>query len=65
MDYIEAMVFGKRLFAQGKWWVRIEYFRDGFYAVIDPDSLLPATILLVQQSSADVKYQEILFRRFS
>lgn len=65
MDYMEAMVFGRRLFAQGKWWARIEYFRDGFYAVVDTDSLLPATILLVQQSSADAKYQEVLFRRFN
>jgi len=63
-DIFEDILFGEEVFAQNKWWLRIKYFRDGFYLVVDSNAIMPAPILLVKQSDKDRKYQEILFRKF-
>lgn len=58
------LVFGNRLYAQGRWWIKIAYHHDGWYSVVDRDALMPAPIGLIKQTEEDVKYQEILFRKF-
>jgi len=60
-DFLE---FGQRLYAQKKWWLRVKHLRDGFYLVIDGNTIMPCQVLLLKQSEEDALYQKILFKKF-
>jgi len=60
----DVLIFGDRLFAQNCWWIKVLYFRDGFYLAIKSNDRIPAKTYIVHQSKEDAKYQEILFRNF-
>ena len=58
------MEFGHRLFAQNKWWIKVRYIQKGFYMVVDPYAITPASIFLIRQTIGDALYQDILFQNF-
>jgi len=60
---LDGLCFGERLYAQGRWWLRIKRITKDWYFVCDKETILPAPALLIHQSEADRKYQNILFRK--
>jgi len=64
-DIFDILVFGHRIYAGGKWWVLVKPILKGWKLVCDKEAVLPAPILLVKQSLEDVRYQDILFRKFN
>jgi len=64
MEIFEKMLFGSRIYAQGRWWIRIQMAGKGWFLVCDRDAVSPAPVLLIYQTEDDKKYPEILFRKF-
>jgi len=68
MDFVRLanqMAFGRRLYAHGKWWTRLQELHRGYYLVIERDVTIPAQVAVVLQTDTDKRYQDILFKKFA
>jgi len=64
LSFLDGMELGRRLFAQGKWWIKVKDLIDGYCLVVKHDAIMPAQIFIVKPSMEESQYQEILFRKF-
>jgi len=62
-ELADLIGFGRKIYAHGKWWTRLQELQHGVLLVTKSPDELPCRVYIVRPTDED-KRHEILFRNF-